>query len=41
LTKQHTLKTYWGIEVQIHAFLTLQLDGSVWPASCPTRFTRG
>jgi hypothetical protein len=27
LTKYHAMKTYWGVEVQYHAFLTSALDG--------------
>jgi hypothetical protein len=30
LTKYHTIKTYCGVEVYLHAFLTLALDGSDW-----------
>jgi hypothetical protein len=32
------MKTYWGAEVQLHAFLTLALDGREWPDSCTGRF---
>jgi hypothetical protein len=39
LTKHHAMKTYWGMEVQLHAFLTSALDGSEWSASRPDRFT--
>jgi len=28
LTKHHAMKTYWEVEVELHAFLTLALDGS-------------
>jgi len=28
----------WAVKVQIHAFLTLTLDGSEWSASCPGHF---
>jgi len=31
------MKTYWGIEVQLHAFLTSALDGGEWSASRPSR----
>jgi len=27
LTKHHAMKTYWGVEIQLHAFLTSALDG--------------
>jgi len=30
---------YWGVEVQIHAFLTSALDGGEWSAFRPGRFT--
>jgi len=33
------MKTYWGVEVYIHAFLTLALRGGEWSASCPVCFT--
>jgi hypothetical protein len=36
LTKHHAMKTYWGVEVQIHAFFAL--DGGEWSASRPGRF---
>jgi hypothetical protein len=39
LTKHHAMKTYWGVEVQLHAFLTSALDGGEWSASRPGRFT--
>jgi hypothetical protein len=39
LTKQNAMKTYWGVEVHLHAFLTLTLDGGERPASRPGRFT--
>jgi hypothetical protein len=26
LTKHHAMKTYWGVEVQLHAFLTSALE---------------
>jgi len=29
------------MEVQLHAFLTLALDGGKWLASCPGRLTPG
>jgi hypothetical protein len=33
--------TYGGLEMQIHAFLTLALDGDEWSDLCPTHFTPG
>jgi hypothetical protein len=39
LTKHYAIKTYWGVEVQLHAFLTSAIDGGVWSASHPGRFT--
>jgi hypothetical protein len=29
------MKAYWGMELKLHAFLTLALDGGEWPASRP------
>jgi hypothetical protein len=31
--KHHAMKTYRGVEVQLHAFLTWALDGSEWSSS--------
>jgi hypothetical protein len=39
LTKHHAMKTYWGVEVYLHAFLTSALDGGEWSASRPGHFT--
>jgi hypothetical protein len=39
LTKHHAMKTYWGVEVYFHAFLTSALDGDKWSGSRPGRFT--
>jgi hypothetical protein len=33
------MKTYWGVEVYLHAFLTSELDGGKWSASRSGRFT--
>jgi hypothetical protein len=52
LTTYHTLKSYpvcnqvpchedMGVEVQLHTFLTLALNGSEWSASRPNHFTLG
>ena len=35
----HAIKTYEGVEVQLHSFLTLVLEGSEWPALRPGRLT--
>jgi hypothetical protein len=32
------MKTYWGVEVELHAFLTSVLGGGEWSASCSGRF---
>jgi hypothetical protein len=37
LTKHHATKTYGWMEIQLHAFLTLALDGDEWLASQPGR----
>jgi hypothetical protein len=39
LTKHHAMKTYWGMEVDLHAFFTSALDGGEWSVSRPGRFT--
>jgi len=41
LIKQLAMKTYWGADVEFHAFLTWGLDGRKWSASCPGRRTPG
>jgi hypothetical protein len=35
------MKTYWGVDVQIHASLTSALVGGEWSASRPCCFTSG
>jgi hypothetical protein len=32
------MKTYWGVEVYLHAFLTSALDGGEWSTSRPGLF---
>jgi hypothetical protein len=39
LFKQHAMKTYCRVEVQLHVFLTSALDGGEWSASSPGSFT--
>jgi hypothetical protein len=39
LTEHQAIKTYWGVEVELHAFLTAALDGGEWSASRSGRFT--
>jgi hypothetical protein len=39
--KHYTMKAYWGVEVQIHIFLTSALAGGEWSASHPCHFTPG
>jgi hypothetical protein len=34
------MKTYGGVDVQIHVFVTLALVGGEWSASRSCRFTR-
>jgi hypothetical protein len=41
LTNYIAMKTYVGVEVQLHSFLTSALDGSEWSASQPGRFPPG
>jgi hypothetical protein len=35
------MKTYGGVEIQMHVFLTLKLVGGEWSASRPCRFNPG
>jgi hypothetical protein len=39
LIKYHNMKTYLGVEVWFHIFLTLTLDGGEWSASHCGHFT--
>jgi hypothetical protein len=39
LIKHHVMKTYWGVDVQLHSFITSALGGGEWSASHPGRFT--
>jgi hypothetical protein len=41
LIKHHSLKTYWVVEVNLHAFLTSILDGGEWSASRPVALHPG
>jgi hypothetical protein len=38
LMEHHGMEAYWGAEIQLHAFLTSELDGGEWSASRPGRF---
>jgi len=33
------MKACWGVEAQLHPFLTSELDGGEWSASCSRRYT--
>jgi hypothetical protein len=33
------MKTYWGVKVELHAFLTSAIDKGKWSASRPGRLT--
>jgi len=37
----YAMKMQRGVEVWLHAFLTSELDGGEWLASCPSHFTSG
>jgi hypothetical protein len=41
LTKPHAMKTYGGVEMYFHAFLTSALGIGDWSASHTSRFTLG
>jgi hypothetical protein len=38
LVKYHAMKTYVGMEVQLHTLLTSAIDGGKWSVSRPGRF---
>jgi hypothetical protein len=39
LIKHLSMKAYWGVDIQLHVFLTSALDGGQWSASRHCRFT--
>jgi hypothetical protein len=41
LTTYHAVEAYWGVEVQLHSFLTSALDGGEWSDSRTGRSTTG
>jgi hypothetical protein len=41
LMKHQVMKTYGGVDVYLHTFLTLALDGSEWSVSRSGRITTG
>jgi hypothetical protein len=41
LTKHQAMKTYEGVELQLHAFLTLARYGGNWSDSRPGHLTPG
>jgi hypothetical protein len=41
LIKHHAVKTHWGVEIQLHPFLTLVLDGREWSALRPAESALG
>jgi hypothetical protein len=40
LIKHHAMKTYEEMDVSLHAFLTLALDGDEWSASHHSHFAQ-
>jgi hypothetical protein len=41
LTKHHAIKTYWGVEVYLHAFLTSALDEASGQLHAPAALPPG
>jgi hypothetical protein len=39
ITKHYAMKTYGGVDIETHVFLTSALVGSGWSASRPSRLT--
>jgi len=35
------MQTYWLVDVQLHAFLTLALDGGEWQLHAPAALPQG
>jgi hypothetical protein len=41
LSKHYAMKTYGGVDVKNHVFLTSEIVGGEWSTSCPGCFTPG
>jgi hypothetical protein len=41
LIKHYTMKAYGGVDVEVHIFLTVALDGGEWSVSRPSHFAPG
>jgi hypothetical protein len=41
LIKHYVMKVYVGVNIQIHIFVTLALDGGEWSTPCPCHFNPG
>jgi len=41
LTTHHSMKTYGGVDMYLHVFLTSVVDGGEWSASRSSHFTPG